>query len=146
MKYSKKLILSVAAVTIGLGVGSVAVMNLGTVTAANKDPRLEAPLVQIAEVRPSSKAERAFTGLISARVQSNLGFRVNGKVTNRYVDAGQRVEAGQPLMRIDQKDLDLTLTAKENAVLGARAVAIQAAADEARYSKLVANGWAPQQR
>jgi len=67
-------------------------------------------------VKPAVASERAFTGIIAARVQSNLGFRVPGKVVERLVDVGQEVYAGQPLMRLDPKDLDLTLTAKENAV------------------------------
>ena len=86
--------------------------------------------------KPARASERAFTGVISARVQSNLGFRVPGKVVERLVDVGQNVRAGQPLMRLDQTDLDLALTAKENAVAAARALAIQATADEARYRQL----------
>ena len=71
-------------------------------------------------------SERTFTGVIAARVPSNLGFRVPGKVVARLVDVGQQVHAGQPLMRLDPKDLDLALTAKKNAVAAARAAAVQA--------------------
>src|SRR5207247_4395867 len=62
------------------------------------------------------------------------------------VDAGQDVHAGQPLMRLDPKDLDLALTAKENAAAAARALAAQARADEARYRQLTADGWVSRQR
>jgi RND family efflux transporter MFP subunit len=86
--------------------------------------------------------ERAFTGTIAARVQSNLGFRVPGKIVERLVDDGQEVKSGQPLMRIDDTDLRLALTAKRNAVLAARAVFVQARADEKRYAKLVNGGLA----
>jgi RND family efflux transporter MFP subunit len=79
-------------------------------------------------------------------VQSNLGFRVPGKVVERLVDVGQEVRAGQPLMRLDQKDLALALAAKENAVAAARAAAAQARDDEARYRQLAADGWASRQR
>jgi RND family efflux transporter MFP subunit len=71
---------------------------------------------------------------------------VPGKVVERLVDAGQDVRAGQPLMRLDPKDLDLALTARENAVAAARALAAQARADEARYRRLTADGWASRQR
>ena len=54
-------------------------------------------------------------------MQSNLGFRVAGKIVERLVNVAQQVKAGQPLMRIDATDLRLELTAKRNAVAAARA-------------------------
>jgi RND family efflux transporter MFP subunit len=136
-----------------IALSSVAVI-LGPVTAisrepdaaAQTDPRRRPRLVQTAIAKPAGVSERAFTGIISARVQSNLGFRVPGKVIERLVDVGQDVQAGQPLMRLDQKDLDLALSAKENAIAAARALAVQTKADEARYRQLTAAGWVAWQR
>ena len=105
------------------------------------DPRQEPPIVRLATAAPVTGSERGFTGVIAARVQSNLGFRVAGKIVERLVNAGQQVKAGQPLMRIDETDLRLALTAKRNAVAAARASVVQADADERRYAKLVSNGW-----
>lgn len=110
------------------------------------DPRRAPLLVSTALVRPANAGERAFTGVVAARVQSNLGFRVPGKVIERLVDVGERVVAGQPLMRIDPKDLSLALAARENAVGAARAQLVQVEADEARYRTLAADGWTPRQR
>jgi RND family efflux transporter MFP subunit len=110
--------------------------------AAVPDPRTTPLLVRVVEAASVSGAERAFTGSTAARVQSNLGFRVPGKIVERLVDVGHEVQAGQPLMRIDQTDLRLALTAKRNAVLAARAVFVQARADEKRYSTLVDGGLA----
>src|SRR2546429_2817476 len=84
--------------------------------------------------------ERAFTGLVSARVQSNLGFRVSGKVIERLVDSGQAVHEGQPLMRLDRTDYTHAITSQVGNVDAARARLQQAAADEARYSGLVSSG------
>ena len=106
------------------------------------DPRQEAPLVQVALVAPTKGVERSFTGQIQARVQTNLGFRVPGKIVERLVDVGQQVKAGQALMRIDDSDLQLALTAKRNAAAAARAVFVQASADEKRYATLVKGGLA----
>ncbi len=124
----------------------VATLALTACRLDEKDVRLEPPLVHVTTVMPAAPAERAFTGVISARVQSNLGFRVAGKIIERMVDTGQVVKFGQPLMRIDQTDLDLAVTTKEKAVASARAVAIQAAADEARYAELRKAGWSTQQK
>ena len=132
---------------------SVAVVALSLVSVgvaackpADADPRNRAPLVRVAIVHSASAAERAFTGVIAARVQSNLGFRVSGKIIERLVDTGQTVKAGQPLMKLDPVDLKLTIVAQTNAINAARAIAIQARADEARYKNLVGQGWISHQR
>src|SRR5688572_24833631 len=81
---------------------------------AVSDPRQEPPIVRLVMAAPVTGSERGFTGIIGARVQSNLGFRVPGKIVERLVDVGQEVKAGQPLMRIDDTDLRLALTAKRS--------------------------------
>jgi RND family efflux transporter MFP subunit len=152
-KKTSKIVLSAAALTAAVGLGTTSVI-FGPAAAISRepdrpaqlDPRQGSQLVEIAVVKPAAASERAFTGVVSARVQSNLGFRVPGKVVERLVDVGQEVHAGQLLMRLDPKDLDLVLTAKKNAVAAARAVAAQAGADEARYHQLTADGWVSRQR
>lgn len=109
---------------------------------AVSDPRQNAPVVRLATPTPVADAERRFTGAIAARVQGNLGFRVAGKIVERLVNVGQPVTAGQALMRIDETDLRLVLTAKRNATAAARAVLVQARADEKRYGVLVKDGFA----
>jgi RND family efflux transporter MFP subunit len=104
------------------------------------DPRTAAPLVQTETVLRASALSQSFTGTIGSRVQSDLGFRVPGKVLQRLVDAGQTVKRGQPLMRIDPVDLGLEANARNEAVTAARAHTRQATADEARYRDLVAAG------
>lgn len=110
------------------------------------DPRTASPLVRVAEATKTEAAERSFTGTVASRVQSNLGFRVPGKIVQRMVDVGQQVKQGQALMRIDETDLQLALTAKRNTVTAARAVLTQAQADEKRYATLVKNGLAATQQ
>ena len=109
-------------------------------TSSISDPRTQPPLVRIATVEASPQSERSFTGIVAARVQSDLGFRVPGKVLERLVDAGQTVKRGQTLMRIDPADLKLAMHAQEEAVAAAKARARQTADDEARYRHLVAGG------
>jgi RND family efflux transporter MFP subunit len=104
------------------------------------DPRTQPELVRVVEISSSSGADPAFTGVVSARVQSNLGFRVPGKITSRLVDTGQFVRAGQPLMTIDRTDYTHAITARAETVTAAKAKAVQAAADEARYRPLVKSG------
>lgn len=129
------------------GVAAVAALSLRTPEAAAvSDPRQDPPVVRLATAVPVSGSERGFTGIIGARVQSNLGFRVAGKIVERLVNVGQPVRAGQPLMRIDETDLLLALTAKRNAVIAARASVVQLDADERRYARLASEGWVTRQR
>ncbi len=131
----------------GVGAAAFATLFLRTQEAsAVTDPRQEAPIVRLATAARVSGSERGFTGLIGAKVESNLGFRVPGKIVERLVNVGQQVKAGQPLMRIDDADLRLALTAKRNAVAAARAIVVQAQPDERRYASLLKDGWVPRQR
>jgi RND family efflux transporter MFP subunit len=107
---------------------------------APTDPRTSTPLVRAAIVQAATSESRSFTGTIAARIQSDLGFRISGKVLERLVDTGQTVKRGQPLMRIDPVDLQLAAQAQQEAVTAARARALQSAADEARYRDLRGTG------
>lgn len=107
---------------------------------AKPDPRTEALLVRAAIVQGATPALRSFTGTVAARVQSDLGFRVSGKVLERLVDGGQTVKRGQPLMRMDPVDLKLAAHAQQEAVAAARARAQQTADDETRYRDLRGTG------
>ncbi|MGE8706185.1 MAG: efflux RND transporter periplasmic adaptor subunit [Achromobacter sp.] len=104
------------------------------------DPRLDLPLVRVGVAQNASASARSFTGVVAARVQSDLGFRVSGKVLERLVDTGQTVTRGQPLMRLDPEDLGLQARAQQEAVAAAHARAKQAIDDDARYRGLVAEG------
>ncbi|WP_265557084.1 efflux RND transporter periplasmic adaptor subunit [Serratia grimesii] len=114
----------------------VACDNVSTVD----DPRNKPPLVRAAVVENAVDISRAFTGIVVARTQSDLGFRVSGKILERLVDTGQSVKRGQPLMRLDPVDLGLQARAQQQAVAAAWAQARQATADEARYRGLVTTG------
>jgi RND family efflux transporter MFP subunit len=108
--------------------------------ASSADPRMQPPLVRTEAVTASASSARSFTGIVAARVQSDLGFRVPGKVLERLIDTGQPVRRGQALMRIDPRDLGLALRAHEEAVAAANARVRQTSQEEARYRELVARG------
>lgn len=110
-------------------------------TAVNPEP----PLVQVTEVAPGTGPVSRYTGVIRARTESNLGFRVGGKIFERLVDPGDHVRLGQPLMRLDRTDFTLALNAARSSVEAARAQMIKARADEERSRKLVGEGWTSRQ-
>lgn len=104
------------------------------------DPRSEVPLVRTEAVQQASIHLRSFTGVVAAKVQSDVGFRVAGKIKQRLVDTGQNVKAGQVLFQLDPTDLQLAADAQREAVVAARALAKQAADDEVRLRGLQGTG------
>ncbi len=109
-------------------------------TSDNIDPRTAPPIVRVAQVQAAAGNARTFTGTIAARVQSDLAFRVGGKITERFVETGQTVKRGEALFRIDPSDLNLAAASQQQAVIAARAQSVQAIADEVRYRDLAAKG------
>src|SRR5438046_16449 len=131
--------------TIGLLAGwlTVVLMAGGCSKQAVKDPRLQSPRVEVFKAKAAGSNGRTFTGIVEARVQSDLGFRVAGKTLERSVDVEQRVQKGQPLMRLDPEDLRLSAAAQQANVEAARAKYTQAKADETRSGTLVKSGVIP---
>ncbi len=119
---------------------TVALMAGGCSKSPEEDPRLRTLKVQVVEAKAAGTIGRTFTGIVEARVQSDLGFRVGGKILERAVDVGQRVQKGQVLMRLDSLDLELALAAQQAKVVAARARYTQAKADEARFAGAVEYG------
>ena len=113
---------------------------VGCGKAGPADPRTEPPLVRVAVVQKATSTSRSLTGTVGARAESDMGFRVAGKVLQRFVDAGETVRRGQPLMRIDATDLELAADAQDDAVDAARARVDQADEQADHYRDLRDSG------
>ncbi len=85
--------------------------------------------------------ERSFVGTIRPRIETDMGFRVPGKVAKRLVEVGQTVEVGQPLATLDEVDLKLQAEQAEAEFRAATGVLAQAAAAETRAKDLRVKGW-----
>ncbi len=83
---------------------------------------------------------RSFTSVVRARVETDLGFRIGGKVVDRLVEVGDTVKVGQALARLDPGDYQLAVSAAADQVQAASVDAQQAASDEARLRRLLADG------
>jgi RND family efflux transporter MFP subunit len=97
-------------------------------------------LVATVQYKPESP-ERSFVGTIRPRVETDMGFRVPGKVAKRLVEVGQTVDIGQPLATLDEVDLKLQAEQSEAEFRAATGVLAQAAASEQRAKDLRAKGW-----
>src|SRR3954451_20913174 len=85
--------------------------------------------------------ERSFVGTIKPRIETDMGFRVPGKVAKRLVEVGQSVEPGQKLAELDEVDLKLQAEQARAEFTAATGVLAQAAASEQRAKDLRAKGW-----
>jgi RND family efflux transporter MFP subunit len=105
------------------------------------DATYERPVL-VAQPRPASQSQaRDFVATIRPRIESDLGFRVAGKVVKRFVQAGQKVKAGDSLAALDENDLKLQVEQAEAEFSAAKMVLAQAAGDEKRALALRKNGW-----
>lgn len=76
-------------------------------------------------------------GTIRAVHETTIGSKLLARVVEVQLRAGQKVTAGQVLVRLDDSDLKAKLQQVKAALTSAQAVRDQAAADEQRYAKLV---------
>ena len=106
-------------------------------------PYVAAPQpVRAASVTLSAATDaRSYTGTIKPRYESDLGFRVAGKIVERLVNIGDRVTPGMTLARLDATDYRLSLESAEAELKAAQSSLKQAEADEARYAALNKKSW-----
>jgi len=81
------------------------------------------------------------TGEVRAQVESDLSFRVGGRITERLVNVGDHVTADQVLARLDPQQQQATLTAAAAAVQSAEAVLREATSSYERQKALLAQGY-----
>jgi len=97
-------------------------------------------LVTIAHYTQSTP-DRTFVGTIKPRIETDLGFRVAGKVAKRLVEVGDVVESGQSLATLDESDLKLQADQAQAELSAATGVKAQAQASLQRAGDLRAKGW-----
>jgi RND family efflux transporter MFP subunit len=79
-----------------------------------------------------------YSGEVRARHETDLGFRVGGKLVARLVDAGARVTRGQPLARLDPDDAKLAAQAAAAQLASAESDYVLAKAELERHADLLA--------
>lgn len=128
-------------VLLALVMGAVIVVVGGVVFGREEQPPVTAippRLIRAITVTAAAGSGAEFTGVIHARTESDLGFRVPGKIIEKLVKAGEQVKGGQALLRLDPIDLQLAANSARAGVEAARAQNQRALADELRLRELVA--------
>jgi RND family efflux transporter MFP subunit len=90
----------------------------------------------------NADVSREFVGVVHARYETDLGFRVAGKIVARLVNVGDSVTAGQVVAKLDSQDLRLQVESAEAELAAATSNLTQASAEAERYGSLKARGYA----
>jgi RND family efflux transporter MFP subunit len=90
-------------------------------------------------VVPGAAASRGvYSGELRARHETDLGFRVGGKLVSRAVDAGARVTQGQVLARLDPEDAKHAVNAAAAQLASAESDLTLAKSELDRHADLLA--------
>lgn len=126
----------------------LAVLLLASLSAACSKPPPPAeelrPVRTIVAEPGVAQLDNVFAGEVRPRYQSDLGFRVSGKIEARLVNVGDRVAAGQLLARLDPKDLSLSEASSRASVAAQEAQFAVEQADLERYRRLREQGFVSQ--
>jgi RND family efflux transporter MFP subunit len=121
---------------------TVAIAVAGCQGEASPVHQVERP-VQVQRVAfAREQASRDFVGVVRARYETDLGFRVGGKIVTRVVNVGDRVQTDDVVARLDPRDFELQVESAEAELSAATSSLAQAAADEERYTTLKNRGFA----
>ena len=120
------------------------VLAAGLLLAAcsQQDPPPEAvrPVLSMEVKSEDQQTLGRFAGTIQARYESNLGFRVSGRIAHRAVDVGAEVEKGALLAVLDPTDQQNQLRAAQGDLARVQAQFINAQANARRQQELFNRG------
>lgn len=132
-----RLLVVVGILALAGGAGGVSLQN----GAGSPSPPAPVPVPQAVRVQEvmseAATSGQAYTGVVRARYETDLAFRVGGKIVSRHVEVGQRVTAGTVLFRLDPTDYRLALKAAEADLSAAEAEVVQATAEYDRDRQLI---------
>jgi RND family efflux transporter MFP subunit len=141
----------IAVSLLGLAAGTAAVVvspglvgrsEARTPIASEAVPRVV--MVKLARL-DAETPEHRLPGIVAARTEADVGFRVGGKVVSRTVTVGDQVRAGDVVARLDEADLRLQVEAAEAARTAARIALDMAETNFDRVASLQSKGWASRQ-
>lgn len=108
---------------------------------APQTPPPPAFLVRTLDAASAPAAAQVYAGEVRARIESDLGFRIGGKLVERLVDVGAEVAAGAPLALLDAQDVRLALASAQAAAAAAESDLALARTEFARARELQARNF-----
>jgi len=122
----------------------------GVLVSCKPDTKVEAPEIRPVRTVIAAKGEAGETVVLTGHVQAEdepaLAFRIAGRMIERPVNVGDRVEAGQVLAQLDPENELNALRSAESALAAAQGQLTYARGDFERQRQLLANGHTPRAR
>ena len=87
---------------------------------------------------PQSGLTSGYSGTVEARYQTNLSFRLLGRIISRDVNVGDSVQVGQRLAALDPVVLEIAVRSAEAALANAHAQSVNSEGNLKRQSALLA--------
>jgi RND family efflux transporter MFP subunit len=126
-----------------IGIGTLLTASLAGCKEEQQAARIIRPVKAIVAAQQAGGIVKSFSGDVRARTESALGFRVPGKIIERLVDIGDRVQVDQVIARLDDTDLVLSQNSARAAVQSAKTRLAVANDALARAQKLQPKGYTP---
>jgi len=122
----------------------------GVLVSCKPDTKVEATEIRPVRTVIAAKGEAGETVVLTGHVQAEdepaLAFRIAGRMIERPVNVGDRVEAGQVLAKLDPENELNALRSAESALAAAQVQLTYARGDFERQRQLLANGHTPRAR
>ncbi|UJB32190.1 efflux RND transporter periplasmic adaptor subunit [Chromobacterium sp. Beijing] len=130
-----------AAHCLWLGIAS---LTLAACSKPEAPPEAPRPVRYVVAGAAAQQQGDSYAGEIRARHETNLAFRVAGKVVAKLANSGDRVKKGQTLARLDPSDYALDLSAKQAQLAAAQSDLGQQELNLKRYRELLAKQFVSQ--
>jgi RND family efflux transporter MFP subunit len=120
-----------------------------SVAACDKPPpaAVEARPVRAITVSGAASGESvSLTGQIRAKDQTNIAFRLDGRMTERPVNVGDVIKAGQVVARLDPQNQQNALKSAQANLASLEALQTDARLTFGRQEELLKNGWTPRSK
>ena len=80
------------------------------------EARAPIPWVKTVELKDAGPTAHRFSGTLRGRHEVPQAFQIAGRIQHRYIDAGQRVEKGDLLFKLDTRDLVARISHEEGSM------------------------------
>jgi RND family efflux transporter MFP subunit len=123
----------------------VVLASSATLSACGRQP--DPVAAEVRPVRTITVSKRVagapvlLTGRVEAQDQASIGFRIAGRMIERAVNVGDRVEAGQLIGRLEAQNEQNSLLAAKANLVAAQAALTQARNQFERQETLFGQGW-----
>ena len=130
---------------------ALSTVTLGLLVGAcdRQEKQAEAPVrpVRVMTVAEQQAGETVtLSGVVEAKTEVDLAFRIGGRMIKRFVNVGDRVEAGQLIAQLDSQDEENAVRAAKANLSAAEGKFLEAEQNYDRQRQLLSRGHTTRQR